>query len=59
MKSIELKFGESLKIGDDIKITLLKDSKGQQYNFGVDAPREIPVHREEVYKQIQDEKNNT
>ncbi len=58
MKSIELKFGESLMIGDDIKITLLKGSKGQQYNIGIDAPKHIPVHREEVYKQIQDEKNN-
>ena len=36
MKSIELKFGESLMIGDDIKITLLKGSKGQQYNIGID-----------------------
>jgi carbon storage regulator len=58
MKSIELKFGESLKIGDEIKITLLEGNKGQQFRIGIEAPKDIPVHREEVYKQIQDENNN-
>ena len=46
-------------IGDDIKITLLTGNKGQQFKIGIEAPKEIPVHREEVYNQIQDEKNNS
>lgn len=59
MQYLELKFGEAVMIGDNIRITLLKGRRGEQYNFGIDAPRDVPVHREEVYKKIQDEKNNT
>jgi carbon storage regulator len=59
MLYIECKFGEAIMIGDDIKITLLTGNKGQQFKIGIEAPKEIPVHREEVYNQIQDEKNNS
>ena len=49
------KVGESLIIGDHI-ITTVLNIKGNQVRLGVDAPREITVHREEVYNRIQEEK---
>lgn len=48
------RIGESLKIGDDIKVTVL-DSKGKQIRLGIEAPRDVEVHREEVYRRIQEE----
>ena len=45
---------QSIMIDDDIKITILKINYGQ-VKIGVEAPREIAVHREEVYKRIQEE----
>lgn len=45
---------ESIMIGDDIKIIIV-DVRGDQVKLGIDAPRHIPVHREEVYKEIQEE----
>lgn len=43
--------GETLMIGDDVKVTVLA-SKGNQVRIGIDAPREIAVHREEVIARI-------
>lgn len=40
--------GESLMIGDDVVVTVLA-SKGNQIRIGIEAPREVEVHREEVY----------
>ncbi len=48
--------GESLMIGDDVNITVL-GIKGNQVRLGVNAPKEIPVHREEIYQRIQQEKS--
>ncbi|UNH40432.1 carbon storage regulator CsrA [Moellerella wisconsensis] len=48
---------EVLIIGDDIKITILS-IKGNQVRIGVDAPKNIPVHREEIYQRIQAENIN-
>jgi carbon storage regulator len=45
---------ESIIIGDDIKITILENNHGQ-IKIGIEAPREIAVHREEVYNRIQEE----
>lgn len=46
------RIGESIMIGDNIKITVL-DVQGQQVRIGLDAPREVSVHREEIYQRIQ------
>ena len=46
--------GESLKVGDDITITVL-GVKGNQVRIGVNAPRDVAVHREEIYIRIQDD----
>lgn len=40
--------GEKLRIGEDIVITILQT--GNQVKVGIDAPREMPVHREEIYR---------
>jgi carbon storage regulator len=48
------KLGESIQIGDDIRITFL-DIKGKQIRIGVEAPKEVVVHREEVYRLIQEQ----
>ena len=45
------KVGESLLIGDDVSITIL-NVRGNQVKIGVKAPKEISVHREEIYQRI-------
>ncbi len=47
--------GESLMIGDDVNVTVL-DIRGNQIRIGVDAPRHIAVHRQEIYDRIKNEK---
>ncbi|ARC53476.1 carbon storage regulator CsrA [Candidatus Riesia pediculischaeffi] len=49
------KIGETLTIGDEIKITVL-GIKGNQVRVGISAPKSIPVHREEIYQKIQSER---
>ena len=49
------RIGETLMIGDDVTVTIL-GTQGNQIRIGIDAPRDVDVHREEVYQRIQEEK---
>jgi carbon storage regulator len=50
--------GETLMIGDDVTVTVL-GVKGNQVRVGVSAPKEVSVHREEIYERIkQEQKSN-
>ena len=46
--------GEALMIGDNISISVL-GVKGNQVRIGIDAPKEVAVHREEIFKKIHSE----
>ncbi len=44
--------GEVIRIGDAIEVTIL-DVRGGQVRIGIRAPREVPVHREEIYRKME------
>ncbi|HAY46757.1 MAG TPA: carbon storage regulator [Gammaproteobacteria bacterium] len=51
------KVGETLMIGDEVNITVL-EVRGNQVRIGINAPKDVAVHREEIYDRIQDEKSD-
>ncbi|WP_303820130.1 carbon storage regulator CsrA [Actinobacillus minor] len=51
------KTGESLFVGDDVEITVLS-VRGNQVKLGVNAPKEISVHRQEIYQRIKKAEEN-
>lgn len=54
MLALARKINQSIMIGSDIEITLLK-IKGDQVKIGINAPKSVPIYRKEIYMQIQDE----
>jgi len=48
------RLGENIRIGDDVKITIV-EVKGNHVKLGIDAPASVKVHREEIYERIQQE----
>ena len=49
------RIGETLMVGDDVTVTVL-GVQGGQIRVGINAPKDVEVHREEIYKRIQEEK---
>ena len=53
MLALSRKKGEALMINNNVEITVL-EIKGEQVKLGINAPKEVPIYRKEVYVQIQD-----
>lgn len=53
MLALTRRTNESIILGDDIKITVL-EIKGDQVRIGIEAPKSVPIYREELYIQIQE-----
>ena len=56
MLILNRRMGESIHLGDSVIVTVLGVARGQ-VKIGIEAPRELSVHRDEIYRRIQDEKS--
>lgn len=54
MLILSRRIGETLMVGDEVTVTIL-EVEGNQIRIGINAPKEIAVHREEIYDRIQQE----
>lgn len=52
------RIGETIVVGDNVQVTIL-GLNGNQIRVGVNAPKDIPIHRQEIYERIQKEKGGT
>lgn len=57
MLILSRKIGQIIKIGDDIEVAIL-GIEGKQVRIGVNAPKSVGVHREEIYNRIEREKQD-
>ena len=58
MRIVTRRGGEALMVGDDTKIVVL-GVKGSQIRLGINAPKDVKVHREEIYEKINEESSET
>ena len=56
MLILSRRMGESIHLGDSVIVTVLGVARGQ-VKIGIEAPKALSVHREEIYQRIQDEKS--
>ena len=54
MLILSRRVGETIMVGDEVEVTVL-EINGNQVKIGIEAPKEIAVHREEIYERIQAE----
>ena len=57
MLALSRKTNESIVIGNDVEISIL-EIKGDQVKIGINAPKNVPVFRKEIFMQIQEENKN-
>ncbi|HBI60097.1 MAG TPA: carbon storage regulator [Lachnospiraceae bacterium] len=57
MLALARKINQSIMIGNDIEVTLL-EIKGDQIKIGINAPKDVPIYRKEIFDQIQQENRN-
>jgi len=57
MLILSRRIGETVHIGEHVRVTVLEVNQGQ-VRLGIDAPKEVPVHRQEVFYKIQAEKDS-
>ncbi len=57
MLALARKINESIIINDNVEVTVL-EVKGDQVKLGINAPKSVPIYRQEIYKQIQDANAN-